>query len=59
MFDKVKMSLKLKRYIFDNLMCFGPKRLGSNLLINKFGVKEDSFFRNIERLLGEKLLPEL
>lgn len=53
------MSPKLQGYIFDRLVCFGPKRLGTNLLISKFDKFENSFFRTIEQLLDEELLPKL
>lgn len=54
-----KTSQKLIRYIRDHTSCFGPKRLGSNLLINKFSDKSKSFFQVIQSLVGEKILPEL
>lgn len=53
-------SQKLLRYFLDHLMCFGPKRLGSNLLINKFNPSDQSFFRVIQAAFGtDKLLPDL
>ena len=45
------------RYIRDYTSCFGPKRLGSNLLINRFNDVSKSFFRIIEELIGETFLP--
>ena len=45
------------RYIRDYTSCFGPKRLGSNLLINRFNDVSKSFFRIIEELIGETILP--
>jgi hypothetical protein len=53
-------SQKLLRYIADHLMVFGPKRLGSNLLINKFNPSDHSFFRVIQKAFeDEKLLPDI
>jgi len=45
------------RFIRDYTSCFGPKRLGSNLLINRFNDVSKSFFRIIEELIGETILP--
>jgi hypothetical protein len=36
------------------LVCFGPKRKGPNLLIDKFVKKEESFFRVLKSLFGEE-----
>ncbi len=52
-------SPKLIRYIRDSLACFGPRRLGTNILINKFNESSKSFFHAIESRIGEKLLPKL
>lgn len=56
--NEKNVSQKLQGYIFDRLVCFGPKRLGSNLLINKFDKFENSFFRSIEQQLDTELLPK-
>lgn len=53
------VSKKLQRLIFDHCLCFGPKRLGSNLIINKFTPPESSFFRTVESIIGQKLIPDL
>ena len=45
--------------IRDHASCFGPKRLGSNILINKFNAKENSFFHTIKNLIGEDILPTM
>ena len=55
--QELKVSQKLQRYIFDHLMCFGPKRLGTNMLINKLNNVENSMLRTVEKILGEKLIP--
>ena len=52
------MNKKLRRYILDHLVCFGPKKLGSNLLINTYDHPDNSFFRTILRnlaLLGQNI----
>ena len=45
--------------IRDHASCFGPKRLGSNILINKFNEKKSSFFHTIQNLIGEEILPSM
>ena len=52
-------SPKLIRYIRDSLACFGPRRLGTNILINKFNESSKSFFHAIESRIGEEILPKL
>ena len=52
-------SQRLIRLIKNHLACFGPKRLGSNLLINKFNDSSKSFFGMIESQLGETVTPEI
>ena len=49
--------MKLIRFIRDFTSCFGPKRLGSNLLINRFNDIKKSFFHTIQDLIGENILP--
>ena len=41
---EMKTNKRLVRFIEEKTVCFGPKRKGPNLLINKFMKKEDSFF---------------
>lgn len=36
--------------IEDNCSCFGPKRKGPNILINKYLQKEESFFYKLKRI---------
>lgn len=40
--------------IWENLSCFGPKRCGPNLLINKFMRKENSIIQRFLNLSQEK-----
>jgi len=54
-----RVNQKLIRYIRDSTSCFGPRRLGSNILINRFNDNSKSFFRTVESLLGEEILPKL
>jgi ribosome assembly protein 1 len=54
-----RVNQKLIRYIRDSTSCFGPRRLGSNILINRFNDNSKSFFHTVESLLGEEILPKL
>jgi hypothetical protein len=48
------------KLIRDYTSCFGPKRLGSNILINKFNESSKSFFRVIETVTQDfDILPRL
>lgn len=53
--DEKKTSKKLIRLIEDKLLCFGPKRKGPNLLINKFMNSEESMIQIIYKLAREHL----
>lgn len=57
--EESNTSPKLVRYIRDSLACFGPRRLGTNILINKFNEHSNSFFHVIESQIGEEILPKL
>ena len=39
-----KTRLKLIRLIEEKMVCFGPKKKGPNILINKYIDKSESFF---------------
>lgn len=56
---KHKTSSKLMGLIRDHTSCFGPRRLGSNILINKFNEKRNSFFHTLQNLIGEDILPAM
>lgn len=42
------MNKRIIRLIQNKTVCFGPKRKGPNILINKFIKKEDSFFYRLQ-----------
>lgn len=46
---------RLIRLIRDKAVCFGPKRKGPNLLINKFIRREESFFQKIKAIVHDQL----
>jgi len=45
---KYKTDKILIRLINEKLQCFGPKRIGANLLLNKYLDKKDSMFYKID-----------
>lgn len=47
-----KMNKRLIRMIEEKTLCFGPKRKGSNILINKLMNSETSFFKKLDNKLA-------
>ena len=58
MLKEQKQNQKLIRYIRDYTACFGPKRIGSNILINKFNDSSQSMFQRFQAIIGEDILPK-
>lgn len=54
-----KTSKRLIRLIEDRAVCFGPKRKGPNILLNKYLPRDDSLFQRMKKLAKEMLGVEL
>ena len=51
-----RTSLRLMMLIKNHTSCFGPRRLGSNLILNRFGDKQRSLFNLLQTQIGSQLI---